>query len=265
MQRYPYYEVNAFTTGAFTGNPAGVVFPGSWPSDETMQKIAEQNNLAETAFVVPERDGYRIRWFTPTSEIDLCGHATLGSAYALLQHDTSIKGEAPMRFYYAGGALEVQKSGDLLTMNFPLVKGERLSDSDARRFGDMLGLPVQEAYLGRDLALIVPSEEQVRSFPSTHPAIAGLPGLGCIITAQGLQYDIVSRAFFPELGIVEDPVTGSAHCFLAWIWGEKLKKTTLRAFQASPRGGELGLTITGDRVLLRGAAEGYLRGEIAVP
>jgi predicted PhzF superfamily epimerase YddE/YHI9 len=265
MQRYPYYEVSAFSRGAFTGNPAGVVFPNSWPSDAMMQKIAEQNNLAETAFVVPERDGYRIRWFTPNSEIDLCGHATLGSAYALMQHDRSLIGETPIRFYYAGGSLEVKKSGDLFMMNFPLITGERLSDSETRRIGEALGIPALEAYLGRDLALVVPSEQHVREFPSTHPAIAQLPGLGCIITAPGDQYDIVSRAFFPELGIVEDPVTGSAHCFLAWIWGEKLKRQELSAFQASPRGGELGLTISDDRVILRGAAEGYLCGEIVVP
>ena len=199
MNRYPYYEVSAFTTegsrGPFSGNPAGVVLLDSWLPEATMQRVAEQNNLAETAFLVPEGDGYRIRWFTPTSEIDLFGHATLG----------------------------------------------------------------------RDLALILPTEDDVRGFNALNPGVADLPGLGCIVTARSENYDFVSRAFFPEVGIVEDSVTGSAHCFLAWIWGNKLTKEALRAHQASPRGGDLWIKRHGDRVLLQGRAREYLRGEIVIP
>ncbi len=262
MKMYPYYEVNAFTTGPFSGNPAGVVLPESWPSDQTMQRIAEQNNLAETAFVVQDGDAYRIRWFTPTSEIDLCGHATLGSAFALAQHGVAISEKSPITFNYAGGTLIVSRIGDNFSMNFPLVTGERLAD--VKSLEDKLGIKIEEAYLGRDLALVLPSDEAVRSFKASDAAIHSLPGLGRIVTARGREYDFVSRAFYPELGIVEDPVTGSAHCFLAWIWGSKLGQKSFHAFQASPRGGELWLEIKDHRVVLEGRAEGYLRGEIAV-
>lgn len=227
-----------------------------------MQRIATQNNLAETAFVVCEGDHYGIRWFTPTSEIDLCGHATLGSAFALMEHEGHISEPKPITFRYAGGTLEVSRTDDLFAMNFPLVKGERLSDT--ARFEDALGLKIEEAYLGRDLALVLPSEEAVRAFQPNDSAVRSLPGLGYILTARSTTYDFVSRAFFPELGIVEDPVTGSAHCFLAWIWAQKMNKTHFHAFQASPRGGELLLSIEKERVILKGRAEGYLRGEISI-
>jgi PhzF family phenazine biosynthesis protein len=267
MKRYPYYEVSAFTTSGpnevFSGNPAGVVLLDEPLQPATMQRVAEQNNLAETAFVVPEGDGFRIRWFTPTSEIDLCGHATLGSAYALMLHGSTQPSEKPITFYYEGGTLEVTQKDGLLTMNFPLVRGERMND--VRRFEELLGIQIEEAYLGRDLALILPSEQAVRDFSRANPGIAKLPGLGCIVTARGSEHDFVSRAFFPELGIVEDPVTGSAHCFLAWIWGEKLSKDSLHAYQASPRGGELWIQKRGDRVILQGRAHEYLRGEIVIP
>jgi PhzF family phenazine biosynthesis protein len=262
MTKYPYYEVNAFTTGPFTGNPAGVVLAESWPSDETMQRIAAQNNLAETAFVVRNGDHYGIRWFTPTSEIDLCGHATLGSAFALMEHEGNVFERGPLTFHYGGGTLEVTHTGDLFAMNFPLVKGERFPDT--KRFEDALGIRVEEAYLGRDLALVVPSEDAVRAFQPNDDVIRSLPGLGCILTAKSAEYDFVSRAFFPELGIGEDPVTGSAHCFLAWIWGNKMNQTRFHAFQASPRGGELWLSTQNERVILQGRAEGYLRGEITI-
>ncbi len=267
MKRYPYYEVSAFTTGGlnevFSGNPAGVVLLNESLPPATMQRVAEQNNLAETAFVVPEGDGFRIHWFTPTSEIDLCGHATLGSAHALMLHGSAQPAEKPITFYYGGGTLEVTQKDDLLTMNFPLVRGERLKD--VKQFEDLLGTRIEEAYLGRDLALILPSEQAVRDFSHANPGVAKLPGLGCIVTARGREHDFVSRAFFPELGIVEDPVTGSAHCFLAWIWGDKLSKDSFHAHQASPRGGELWIHREGDRVLLRGKAHEYLRAEIVIP
>jgi predicted PhzF superfamily epimerase YddE/YHI9 len=267
MKRYPYYEVSAFTTGGtnevFSGNPAGVVLLDEPLQPATMQRVAEQNNLAETAFVVPEGDGFRIRWFTPTSEIDLCGHATLGSAYALMLHGSAQPSERPIRFYYEGGTLEVAQKDGLLTMNFPLVRGERMNDVSS--FEELLGTRIEEAYLGRDLALILPSEQAVRDFSHANPGIAKLPGLGCIVTARGSEHDFVSRAFFPELGIVEDPVTGSAHCFLAWIWGKKLPTDSFHAYQASPRGGELWIQTRGDRVILQGRAHEYLRGEILIP
>lgn len=267
MNRYPYYEVSAFTTegsrGPFSGNPAGVALLDSWLPEATMQRVAEQNNLAETAFLVPEGDGYRIRWFTPTSEIDLCGHATLGSAFALMQTGREISTEKPLTFYYAGGMLQIVSQGDLLSMDFPLVTGERLTD--VKQFENVLGVKIEEAYLGRDLALILPTEDDVRGFNALNPGVADLPGLGCIVTARSENYDFVSRAFFPEVGIVEDPVTGSAHCFLAWIWGDKLSKEALRAHQASPRGGDLWIKRHGDRVLLQGRAREYLRGEIVIP
>ncbi len=267
MKRYPYYEVSAFTTAGqnavFSGNPAGVVLLDELLPESTMQRVAEQNNLAETAFLVPEGDGYRIRWFTPTSEIDLCGHATLGSAYALTLHGCAKPSEKPIIFRYAGGTLEVAQERGLFSMNFPLMGGERLADTKA--FEELLGTRIEEAYLGRDLVLVLPSEESVREFSPLNPGISKLPGLGCIVTARGSEYDFVSRAFFPELGIVEDPVTGSAHCFLAFIWGAKLGKETFHAYQASPRGGELWLQTQGERVILQGHAREYLRGEIALP
>jgi predicted PhzF superfamily epimerase YddE/YHI9 len=267
MKRYPYYEVSAFTTegssGPFSGNPAGVVLLDEWLPEAIMQRVAEQNNLAETAFLVQEGEGYRIRWFTPTSEIDLCGHATLGSAFALMQHGCKVSKEHPLTFSYAGGTLRVKPNGDLLSMDFPLVRGEQLAAVE--KFERILGVQVEAAYLGRDLALVLPTEEDVRAFNVHNPGLRDLPGLGCIVTARSNKYDFVSRAFFPELGIVEDPVTGSAHCFLAWIWGDRLSKRTFRAHQASPRGGDLWIETHGDRVLLQGRAQEYLRGEIVVP
>lgn len=267
MKSYPYYEVNAFTTGgtqeAFSGNPAGVVLLDAPLPDAMMQRVAEQNNLAETAFIVPEGDGYRIRWFTPTSEIDLCGHATLGSSYALMAHGSVKPEEKSISFRYAGGTLEVQKQGDLFSMDFPAIQGKRFTD--LKSFEELLGIKIEEAYLGRDLALVLASKKEVMEFSASNPGISQLPGLGCIITAQGSEYDFVSRAFFPELGIVEDPVTGSAHCMLASIWRAKLGKDSFRAYQASARGGELFIQHQGDRVVLQGRARGYLRGEISLP
>lgn len=264
--RLPYFEVNAFTTGPFSGNPAGVVIAPHRLSEDTMKRIAAQNNLAETAFVVPEGDTYRIRWFTPTAEIDLCGHATLGTAYALLNDFPEHPTGDSARFLYAGGTLHVRREGDLYAMDFPVMRGERVTDLGeiTAILGEAHTATIEEAYLGRDLALVLSSEEAVREFQPDYERIASLPGLGFIITARGTSHDIVSRAFFPKIGIPEDPVTGAAHCFLAWIWSQRLGRNEIHAYQASKRGGEIWLSVSGARVTLRGRAEGYLSGEIAV-
>jgi PhzF family phenazine biosynthesis protein len=193
MKRYPYYEISAFTiegsSDPFSGNPAGVVLLDRWLPEVAMQRVAEQNNLAETAFVVPQGDGYGIRWFTPRAEIDLCGHATLGSAFAIMQDSRQASLDRPINFYYAGGLLRVVSHGDLLSMDFPLMEGESLADT--KHLEQRLGVPISEAYLGRDLALVLPTEDDVRAFNALNPEIASLSGLGCIVTARSVTYDFL--------------------------------------------------------------------------
>ena len=259
--KLPLYQVDAFTSRLFGGNPAAVVLMDQWLQDATMQAVAAENNLAETAYVIPRPDVSPIRWFSPTMEIDLCGHATLASADVLFRH----KFPALERLTFSTqqcGNLAVTRAGDLLTLDFPARPGQRLETTEA--LSKALGTCVREAYRGRDTMVVLGSEAEVRAVKPDMRLLAAVDDFAVMVTAPGDQVDFVSRFFAPKAGIDEDPVTGSAHCTLIPYWAARLGKTTLTAKQLSPRGGELFCELRGDRVGIAGRAVEYLRGEITV-
>ena len=258
-----YFVVDSFTEQLFKGNPAGVCLLDEWLSDEVMQNIAAENNLAETAFVV-KRDGYydyNLRWFTPTTEIDLCGHATLASAFVISNFVD--QNAVAMNFHTKSGVLPVVKTGDLFEMDFPARKPLPIPVTPLME--QAVGVPVREAHLSRDLLLLVDSEQQVKNLTPDFDLIAKLPDcMGLIVTAKGDEVDFVSRFFAPNAGITEDPVTGSSHCELIPFWAERLKKDQLTAKQLSQRRGTLYCTACGERVKIAGKAFLYLKGEIQI-
>ena len=262
-QSYPLYQVDAFAEGVFSGNPAAVVPLDAWLPDATLAAIAAENNLSETAFFVPlppatGGDGYHLRWFTPTFEIDLCGHATLAAAHVLFE-ELGYSGPR-LRFESLSGPLFVEREGDLLALDFPSWPPEPVEISEAmtRAFG----VRPLEAFAGRDLLCVFESEDAVRGLTPDHAAFQALPYVCNIATAPGRRHDFVSRVFCPEVGIPEDPVTGSAHSLLTPFWAARLGKARLDAFQASARGGRLFCELRGDRVRMAGRAALYLRGTI---
>ena len=255
------YVVDAFTRSVFRGNPAAVCVMDRWLPDELMAKIAVENNLSETAFVVQEGDRYHIRWFTPGGEVDLCGHATLGSAYVLTRFYDRAAQE--LAFTSLGGELRVRKNGELLELDFPARKPRPVPFTPQMR-ALVYGQEAQ-AYLDRDLILVLEDEGLVRDYVPDYTAILGLEdGMGLFITAPARDYDFVSRTFFPKIKINEDPVCGSAHCNLIPYWSERLNKKVLTAYQASPRGGVLYCEDRGDRVRISGYAVLYSEAEINV-
>jgi len=256
----PMYQVDAFTTQRFRGNPAAVVVLTSWLPDGVMQEIAAENNLAETAFVIPGGDPTPLRWFTPTFEIDLCGHATLATAHVLFRHH--FPQAERFAFQTKSGILTVIRDGDRLSMDFPSRPGTPVSVNDA--LTGALGAKPQEALLARDLLAVFETEEQVRALKPDFQRVAQLEAMAVIASAPGESVDFVSRFFAPKAGINEDPVTGSSHCTLIPYWAGRLGKKILEARQISPRGGDLRCELRGDRVVIGGAAVEYLQGEIQV-
>ncbi len=255
------YIVDAFTKHVFQGNPAAVCVMHKWLPDDLMQKIAIENSLSETAFVVKEDDHYHIRWFTPGKEVDLCGHATLGSAYVLSRFFDPQADE--FVFQSLSGELRVRKEGDLLEMDFPSRMPEEVPFT-AEMKKAVNGLDAR-AYLSRDLMLVLEKEEHVRNFQPDYAAITALPdGMGMYITAPSSDYDFVSRTFFPKIRVNEDPVCGSAHSSLIPYWAERLGRSRMTAYQASPRGGLVYCENRGDRVLISGNAALYSESEIMV-
>ena len=256
--RIPFYQVDAFTSRLFGGNPAGVCLLESWLPAEVMQAVAAENNLSETAFLVKEGDGWGLRWFTPEVEVDLCGHATLASGFVLLK----VLGVAAgtVRFSTQSGPLAVNEEGDLLSMDFPSRPGEPCQAPPSLPEG--LGIAAAEVRRSRDYLMVVESEEQVRALRPDMGRLAGLDALGVIVTAPGRTCDFVSRFFAPGAGVPEDPVTGSAHCTLVPYWSHRLGKKRLHALQVSARGGELFCEDRGDRVSIAGTAALYLQGHI---
>lgn len=264
----PLFWIDAFTDHLFAGNPAGVVPLESWPADDALlQRIAFENGLAETAFFVRTgADRFHIRWLTPAAEVDLCGHATLASAFVIFEH----LGQTGTRITLdsRSGPLVVNHLADgSLELDFPATPVTPLTDDALRaRIGAMIGQPV--ASLGRskfDLVALLADANAVRAAQPDFPAIAALEARGLVITAPGDHgADFVSRFFAPRLAVPEDPVTGSAHCALTPFWADRLGRASLRAHQLSARGGQLACTLAGDRVKLAGRAVLYLRGEIAV-
>lgn len=256
-----YYQVDAFTTGVFKGNPAGVVPLYEWLSDELMQNIAMENNLSETAFFVKKGEYYELRWFTPESEVNLCGHATLASAHIIYNHLGYPADEAVV-FHTKSGRLFVDQAKDHhLSMDFPAWQAREIQVTE--RVWKALGAKPDALYAGdRDMMAVFEDEAVVRSLRPDFRKVAQLDCICCIATAPSMDYDFISRTFVPEEGIPEDPVTGSAHCTLVPYWAERLGKREMRAFQASARGGELFLGHDGDRVTIAGNAITYLVGTI---
>ncbi len=258
--KLPLYQVDAFTTRVFAGNPAAVVIMDEWLPDGVLQAIAAENNLAETAFVIPGAEASPLRWFTPAVEIDLCGHATLATADVLFRH---YRPELPrITFSTRSGDLVVSRTDRLLSMDFPSRPGRPVEVSDA--LVAALGTRPREALLTRDLVVVLDSEDQVRTFRPDFTRIAAIDAFAVAITARGSDVDFVSRFFAPKAGIPEDPVTGSSHCTLIPYWAERLGTPRLTARQLSARGGELWCELRGDRVVIAGHAVEYLRGEISV-
>lgn len=256
-----YYVVDAFADGPFSGNPAGVL-PLAGPMDEAlMLRIAAQNNLAETAFVYRDGDVYRIRWFTPCAEVDLCGHATLGTAFVLANFvEPDAQG---FRFMSRSGLLSVMRRGELYEMDFPSRMPERTAlTADMAR---ALGIAPVAAWRARDLLLEYETEEQIRALAPDFTALCALPdGMGVIVTAPGREQDFISRFFAPKIGINEDPVTGSSHSTLIPFWAQRLGRAKLTARQLSKRGGALWCEDAGERVKIAGKARLYLKGELSV-
>ena len=255
------YIVDAFTKRVFHGNPAAVCVMEAWLSDELMQQIAIENNLSETAFMVREGERYHIRWFTPGAEVDLCGHATLATSFVLTRFFDPQAEE--LVFTSLSGELRVRKADELLELDFPSRMPRPVPFTTQMR-QLVHGLPAQ-AYVDRDLILVLEDEQSVRDYIPDYAAISALEGeLGLFITAPSRTYDFVSRTFFPKLKINEDPVCGSAHCNLIPYWAKRLGKTKMTAYQASPRGGVLYCEDRGDRVSIGGHAVLYSEAEIRV-
>lgn len=271
--RLELFQVDAFTSRLFAGNPAAVVPLERWPPDGVLQDVARENNLSETAFFVPSAEAgvdHELRWFTPVSEVDLCGHATLATAHVLfgpLEHAADV-----LRFSSRGGLLGVLRSGEAYTLDFP-SRPPRPFGADGRevraRVEEALGAPCVEVLDSRrDLLAVLADEAAVRGLRPDMTRLAALAGHTVIATApsRAAGVDFVSRFFAPALGVPEDPVTGSAHCVLTPFWGERLGKTALEARQVSARGGELScrLDAAAGRVHLTGRAVTYLRGWIEI-
>ncbi|MDE1174328.1 MAG: PhzF family phenazine biosynthesis protein [Parvibaculaceae bacterium] len=261
----PIYQVDAFTSALFSGNPAAIVPLSAWPDDELLQSIAAENNLAETAYIVPHGDNFELRWFTPAVEVDLCGHATLATAhllFSLLQ-----PGRADVDFLTRqAGTLKVVREDNLIVMDFPARATQAIETPQA--LAEALGTAPQASYRSAaNIMCVFASEAEVQALTPDLRAIAALDCFAVIATAPGDApgIDFVSRFFAPAQGIDEDPVTGSAHCTLAPFWGERLGKTRLTARQISPRGGTLHLDVEGERVKIAGEAVLYLKGEIYLP
>lgn len=253
-----FHQVDAFSDRPFAGNPAMVYRLDQWLEDGLMQQVAAEHNLAETAFVVAEDDGYRIRWFTPSTEVPLCGHATLASAHVLF--DVYAEQAPRLDFKSRSGLLSVSRENGRLWLDFPRIDPQPLTEPVA--VAEALGCEVREVYQTRELFVVLDSEQAVRDCAPDMAALARLPGLGVIVTAPGERHDFVSRYFAPGIGIPEDPVTGSAHCSLIPYWAARLGKSELQAFQCSTRGGELFCRLEGERVKIGGMARRVASGTL---
>jgi predicted PhzF superfamily epimerase YddE/YHI9 len=259
--RLPYYQVDAFTSQTFRGNPAGVCILTDWLPDPVLQRIAAENNLSETAFFIRQDGFFHLRWFTPAMEVDLCGHATLAPAFVLfaeLGHADEI-----VRFQTRSGWLSASRHGDLVELDFPARPPLPCAIPDDLVAG--LGRKPQAVLRSRDFVAVFESEAEVASITPDFARLARLDCLGTIVTAPGANSDFVSRFFAPRAGVPEDPVTGSSHSSLIPFWAARLGKPELFARQISQRGGELYCRSLGERVAIGGRAVIYSRGELEVP
>ena len=256
------FQVDAFTTRRFSGNPAAVIPMDRFLADSVLQAIAQENNLSETAFLVRENGDYRLRWFTPVAEVPLCGHATLASAAVVMERLEPARNEVV--FHTRSGPLTVKRAEAGYVMDFPSKPPERVAVPPG--FADALGVVPSEVFANDfNYMAVLHSAEAVRELAPDLAAIARLDRPGICVTAPGDDgYDFVSRYFVPAKGVPEDPVTGSTHCMLTPYWADRLGKTELRAFQASRRGGEVVCRLLGDRVELKGSCVFYLEGEVEI-
>jgi PhzF family phenazine biosynthesis protein len=254
------YQVDAFASRVFSGNPAAICPLEDWLDDATLQSIAQENNLSETAFFVPVEDDYHIRWFTPVAEVDLCGHATLASGFTVLDHLDPSRDK--VIFNSRSGPLSVLRQDSLLTLDFP-SRPPQTCDAP-RELLDGLGREPLEVLCSEDYLVVFPSEDDIQELDPDMGMLKQLGLRGVIVTSQGQEADFVSRFFAPSYGIDEDPVTGSAHCTLTPYWSERLGKSKLHAFQLSRRGGELFCEDAGDRIHISGRAVLYMEGWIYI-
>lgn len=260
--RVPIFQIDAFTTQRFSGNPAAVMLMDSFPADATLQAIAAENNLAETAFLVAEGGDYRLRWFTPVTEVPLCGHATLASAAVVMERLEP--GRSRVTFHSASGPLTVSRADAGYIMNFPARPSEQILAPAG--LTEALGvIPIEVFINAFNFMALLENAQVLRKLAPDMAALARMNRPGVIATAAGDgSYDFISRYFAPVKGIPEDPVTGAAHCMLAPYWAKRLGKNEFRAFQASSRGGEIICRLAGDRVELEGSCVFYMEGEVEI-
>ncbi|SMB79851.1 phenazine biosynthesis protein PhzF family [Desulfonispora thiosulfatigenes DSM 11270] len=252
------YVVDAFTDKVFEGNPAAVCIMDEWLPESTMLKITLENNLSETAFAVKEGEDYRLRWFTPGGEIDLCGHATLATAYVITKfYNTKLE---EIQFKTLSGVLKVINRGDLYEMDFPAYDLQKINVTDEME--EAIGIRPIEAFKGRDLLLVLENEENIRKLKPNMQKIKKLDGLLLHVTAPGRDYDCVSRSFAPKIDVPEDPVCGSGHCHIIPYWAAKTGNNELVAYQASRRSGILYCEFQGERVKLSGNTALYSVADI---
>lgn len=256
------YIVDAFTDKVFGGNQAAVCILDKWISDSLMQNIAKENNFSETAFAVKGESLYHLRWFTPESEIDFCGHATLATSFVLFNFYE--KAAEKITFKTQVGKLTVEKNDDLYRMDFPAYHCNKIQVTD--KMEEALGLRPQEAYIDRDLLLVLKNADEVKNLSPVQSKLKELKGLCIVVTApsDNQSSDCVSRVFCPELGLMEDPVTGSSHCMIVPYWCDRLKKEKLTCFQASQRSGILYAERKKDRIIISGKAVLFSKSEIFV-
>lgn len=259
---FPITQVDAFTDTPFSGNPAAVCILPAQVDEGWMQRVAAEMNLSETAFVVKQEDGYGLRWFTPVSEVDLCGHATLASAHVLWEKG-HLDSDETVIFHTKSGVLTCEQKEEWIEMNFPINRESPAAPPDAL----VEGLGLMPRYAGKtefDYLLEADSEAAIRDLAPDFQLLKTVPMRGCIVTARSdnTEYDFISRFFAPGLGVNEDPVTGSAHCCLGPFWAKRLKKEELTAYQASTRGGVVRMRTLGDRIVLGGKAVTVMEGEL---
>jgi predicted PhzF superfamily epimerase YddE/YHI9 len=254
------FQIDAFADAVFRGNPAAVCPLTEWLPEEVMQAIAAENNLSETAFFVPANDGYDLRWFTPALEVELCGHATLATAYLILTRLTP--GDDSVEFETRSGRLTVTRDGDRFFLDFPAYRGEEVACPPYLSAG--LGVVPRAVVAGPNYMAVLETEADVAGLRPDMAALEKLHPRGVIVTAPGEMCDFVSRHFGPSFGVPEDPVTGSAHCMLIPYWAKRLEKLSLDARQISARGGRLWCEDRGDRAGIGGTAVMYLEGRITV-
>ena len=260
--RVPIFQLDAFATRRFQGNPAAVMVLDAFPDDATLQAVAAENNLAETAFLVPDNGDYRLRWFTPAVEVPLCGHATLASAAVVMERLEPGRGRVV--FHTASGPLTVTRAEDGYVMDLPARPSERIKTPPG--LAEALGAAPVEVHANVfNYMAVLENEQALRALAPDMAALVRIDRPGVIVTAPGeAPYDFVSRYFAPAKGIPEDPVTGAAHCMLTPYWARRLGMTALRAFQVSRRGGEVICRLAGDRVELEGGCVFYLEGEAEI-